>query len=187
MFLIVGLGNPGAKYEDTRHNAGFLCVDELHKAYNFPPFVEKYKAHFSKGKIDGHDVCLLKPQTFMNLSGKSVAAFLQFFKLPLENVFVIHDDLDLDPGRLRVKHGGGHGGHNGLKSLDACIGKNYGRIRLGIGRSPFKGDTSNYVLGTFSKEERQIMDQSCEKISDALPELLKDPLSPARFQNMFYK
>ena len=154
-FLIVGLGNPGQRYQLNRHNVGFTIVDALSEAHNFPDFNEKFNALVSQKDIDEIGrVILLKPQTFMNLSGKSVAAVCQFYKIPMDQVYVIHDDIDLQPGQIRMKKGGGHGGHNGLKSIDACSGQQYWRVRIGVGRpiNPFE-DVSSYVLGNFTKED----------------------------------
>lgn len=154
-FLIVGLGNPGQRYQLNRHNVGFTIIDALSEAHNFPDFSEKFNALVSQKDIDGIGrVILLKPQTFMNLSGKSVSAICQFYKIPMDQVYVIHDDIDLQPGQIRMKKGGGHGGHNGLKSVDACSGQQYWRIRIGVGRplNPLE-DVSSYVLGNFTKED----------------------------------
>ena len=133
MILIVGLGNPGAEYKFTRHNIGFLAVETLAEDNHFSPWKEKFKGLVSEGIIDGQKILLLKPKTYMNLSGQSVSLAMQFYKILPENVIVIHDDLDLDPGKVRMKQGGGHGGHNGLKDIDNRVGKDYWRIRLGIG------------------------------------------------------
>lgn len=133
MILLVGLGNPGAEYQFTRHNIGFLSLDTLQEDNHFSPWKEKFKGLVSEGTIGNQKILLLKPQTYMNLSGQSVSLAMQFYKITPENVIVIHDDLDLDPGKVRMKQGGGHGGHNGLRDIDKRIGKNYWRIRLGIG------------------------------------------------------
>ncbi|SFV69124.1 Peptidyl-tRNA hydrolase [hydrothermal vent metagenome] len=165
--LIVGLGNPGSDYEQTRHNIGFMLIDELTKRFNANNVTsssflgETYKAknHF-----------LLKPQTFMNLSGDSVIKVKNFYKL--DNVVVIHDDLDLPFGSLRFKLGGGHGGHNGLKSIDANIGKEYIRIRMGIGKPEHKGEVASYVLGKFTLEQEKYLKIWIDKTCDALIYLL---------------
>lgn len=155
--LIVGLGNPGDDYSRTRHNIGFLAVDEIASRYACPLWKKKFR-----GFLTGvSDFFILKPQTFMNLSGLSVAEAVAFYRLKPEDVVVFHDDLDLAPGQVKVKQGGGAGGHNGLKSLDAHIGPNYWRVRLGIGRPvteqgvPVKGDAvTSYVLNPFSKADK---------------------------------
>ncbi|MGE3622307.1 MAG: aminoacyl-tRNA hydrolase [Bdellovibrionales bacterium] len=147
--LIVGLGNPGSEYENTRHNIGFMAVDAIAERYGLPPWKKKFKS-----LITGGDFLLQKPLTYMNLSGEAVGEAMRFHKLAPENVIVFHDDLDLLPGQVRIKQGGGAGGHNGLKSLDAHIGPDYWRIRIGIGHPGVKGDAvTNYVLGPFAKAD----------------------------------
>jgi PTH1 family peptidyl-tRNA hydrolase len=148
--LFVGLGNPGSQYEETRHNIGFKVVDAL---------VDKFEARdISKKAFEGElyrsaSTLFLKPSTFMNLSGKSVEAVKRFFKIDLENIIVIHDDIDLPFGAVRFKRGGGHGGHNGLRSLDAHIGKEYIRVRIGVGKPLYKSQVAEYVLHDFTEEE----------------------------------
>ncbi|MBM3468852.1 MAG: aminoacyl-tRNA hydrolase [Alphaproteobacteria bacterium] len=161
MYVVVGLGNPGEKYSLNRHNIGFMSVDSIASAYKFPPFKIKSGAAISEGTLDDHKVILCKPMSYMNLSGQPVGDTMRFYKIPLDHVYVIHDDLDLDFGRVKVKIGGGSGGHNGLKSLDQYIGKDYWRIRLGIGHpgriegrsSAHQEYVSNYVLSNFSKDD----------------------------------
>jgi len=171
--LIVGLGNPGSEYASTRHNIGFMVIDELIKQYNahklsssnFNADLFKFKNHF-----------LLKPLTFMNLSGNSIAAVKKFYKI--DNVVVIHDDLDLPFGTLRFKMGGGHGGHNGLKSTDEKISREYMRIRMGIGKPEHKGEVSSYVLGNFNEDEKKYLDEwiasTCRAVQDLLSNSLED-------------
>jgi peptidyl-tRNA hydrolase, PTH1 family len=160
--LIVGLGNPGPQYSLTRHNIGFLYLNFLPMIYaEFPSWQQKFQGLFTKGTIAQEDVKLLQPQTFMNLSGQSVAACCQFFKIEPQDVLVIHDDSDLEFLKIRVKQGGGNAGHNGLKSIEQHIGNNFWRLRLGIGR-PARGDLADYVLSAFSKDEQ-------EELSDFLP------------------
>jgi len=154
MWLIVGLGNPGKEYENNRHNIGFMAVDEIFRRHNFSDEGKKFKAQIASGFISGEKVLLLKPQTYMNLSGEAVQAAITFYKINLDNIVVIHDDLDLEPGKLRVKRGGGSGGHNGLKSIDSHIGDNYLRVRIGIGHPGDKNLVSNYVLHDFSKDDK---------------------------------
>jgi PTH1 family peptidyl-tRNA hydrolase len=159
MFVLVGLGNPGGKYALNRHNIGFMAVDSIAATYNFPPFKIKSSAMISEGTIGAHKVLLCKPITYMNLSGQPVGDLIRFYKVPPEEVYVIHDDLDLEPGVIKLKIGGGNGGHNGLKSLDQHLGKDYWRVRLGIGHprrmtgrtSESEDIVSNYVLSNFSK------------------------------------
>jgi len=167
--LIVGLGNPGPNYAYTRHNIGFMVLDELIRRLDaqklsssqFEGLVYKSKNHF-----------LLKPLTYMNLSGNSVVAVKNFYKV--EDVVVIHDDLDLPFGTLRFKYGGGHGGHNGLRSTDEKISKNYARVRMGIGRPKHKGEVASYVLSNFDEKERQHLNAWIQKASDAVEFLLEN-------------
>ena len=154
MFLFVGLGNPGAKYELTRHNIGFLVADEIASSYGFGPFRVRFQALPADGTVGGEKVLLMKPTTFMNDSGRAVGEAVRFFKIPLENIIVFYDEIDLAPGKLRVKRGGGSGGHNGIRSLDAHIGKEYWRVRLGVGHPGDKNRVKDYVLQDFAKAER---------------------------------
>lgn len=154
MFLVVGLGNPGSGYAANRHNIGFMAADELVRRYSFGPWRKKFQGQISEGELNGQKVLVLKPETFMNLSGQSVGEVLRFYKIPVEDVIVLHDELDLPPGKLRVKRGGGHGGHNGLRSIDAHCGKEYRRVRLGIGHPGDKARVHGHVLGDFSKAEQ---------------------------------
>ena len=173
--LIVGLGNPGPDYENTRHNIGFMVIDELiarHSATklsssSFEGELYKYKNHF-----------LLKPLTYMNLSGNSVVKVKNFYKL--EDVVVIHDDLDLGFGALRFKKGGGDGGHNGLKSIDSTIGKEYIRVRMGIGKPEHKGEVASYVLSAFSDENKKCLEAFIKRAVDAVDFLLTHSLDETR-------
>lgn len=155
MHLIVGLGNPGDKYKGNRHNIGFMAVDAIARRHNFPAFREKYQGLISEGTINGEKVLLLKPQTFMNSSGDSVQQVVKFYKLSAADVSVLYDEIDLAPGKARVKVGGGNGGHNGLRSIDPQIGLNYHRVRLGIGHPGHKDLVMPHVLGDFSKAEQR--------------------------------
>jgi PTH1 family peptidyl-tRNA hydrolase len=154
MRLIVGLGNPGPKYLANRHNIGFLMVDALADILSAPSFQKKFNGQFSKLKIGDDEIGLLKPQTFMNLSGDSVQQAMQFFKIQLENVWVIHDDIDLAVGKLRIKKGGGAGGHNGLKDIDARLGADYWRLRIGVGRPDGQRPAADYVLDDFDANDQ---------------------------------
>lgn len=155
MMLFVGLGNPGDKYLKNRHNVGFMAIDAIASSYNFPPFKSKFQGHYSEGMIAGKKVGLLKPTTFMNESGRSVGAAAKFYKLDVSQITVFHDELDIDPFKVKIKVGGGHAGHNGLRSMDAHLGnKNYRRIRLGIGHPGDKSRVSGYVLNDFAKAEQ---------------------------------
>ena len=174
MKLFVGLGNPGAKYEKTRHNIGFLAVDAIADAHGFAPFRAKFQGLLSEGKLGVEKVFLLKPETFMNLSGQSVGEAMRFYKLTPEDVTVFHDELDLAPGRLKVKRGGGHAGHNGLRSLHDHIGEAFQRVRIGIGHPGDKNRVSGYVLHDFAKADWDWIDPLLQGIADGAPLLAKD-------------
>ncbi len=173
MLLIAGLGNPGPKYAGNRHNIGFMAADEIVRRHNFSPWQKKFSGLVSEGMLDGEKAIVLKPQTFMNNSGQAVGEALRFYKLELNNLVVIYDELDLFPGKLRVKSGGGSGGHNGIKSIDAHCGKEYRRVRVGIGHPGAKELVLNYVLGDFSKADHEWLDPMLEAIADASPLLAK--------------
>jgi PTH1 family peptidyl-tRNA hydrolase len=154
MFLFAGLGNPGKNYSMNRHNVGFMVLDHLSQSYQFSDWQKKGLGLQGIGTIDSAKVILLKPQGFMNESGLPVSETARFHKIPVENIFVFHDELDLSTGRLRVKQGGGHGGHNGLRDIDRHIGQNYWRVRIGIGRpSNLNMDVKAWVLANFTKIE----------------------------------
>ncbi len=153
MHLIVGLGNPGDQYAGHRHNIGAMALDAIARAHGFAPYKKKFNGLFSDGKIAQNRVLLLKPQTFMNRSGDAVGAASKFYKLTASDITVIYDELDLAPGKLRVKTGGGTGGHNGLRSIDPQIGNDYQRARLGIGHPGHKDLVSRYVLSNFAKSD----------------------------------
>ncbi len=178
MFLIVGLGNPGAEYDKTRHNMGFMTADALHSVYKFSPFKSKFDGLIAEGNINGEKVYLLKPQTYMNLSGNSVVKAANFYKILPQNVIVIHDDMDLPVGKIKAKIGGGAGGHNGLKSIDAAITPNYNRIRIGVGHPQGNGDAVvNHVLSRFSKADAEVIEKNIQIICETLPILLKDGMA----------
>ncbi|MBY0502059.1 MAG: aminoacyl-tRNA hydrolase [Alphaproteobacteria bacterium] len=166
MYLLVGLGNPGLEHAQNRHNVGFMCIDEIRKSYGFSSDKPKFSGFLAEGQIDHKKVYLFKPLTYMNRSGRSVAEAARFFKIPSEHVFVFHDDLDLAPGKIRVKKGGSHGGHNGLKDLDTHIGRDYWRVRIGIGRPLHKGAVTSYVLSNFSKDEYVWLDPLLSLLAD---------------------
>jgi PTH1 family peptidyl-tRNA hydrolase len=153
MRLVVGLGNPGSRYARNRHNIGFLAADALARRYGFLAFRDRFKGEIADGAIGEARLLLLKPQTFMNDSGESVLAAMSFYKIPPGEIAVIHDDLDLKPGKVRVKRGGGNAGHNGLRSIDALIGPDYWRVRLGIGHPGVRELVQPYVLQNFFAEE----------------------------------
>jgi PTH1 family peptidyl-tRNA hydrolase len=154
MKLIVGLGNPGNRYADTRHNIGFMAADAIADRHGFSPFRAKFEGQLAEGRLGGDKAWLLKPETYMNLSGQSVGEALRFFKLTAADVVVLHDELDLAPGRLRIKTGGGHAGHNGLRSLIGHIGADFLRVRLGIGHPGDRDRVSDYVLSPFAKADQ---------------------------------
>lgn len=176
MILIAGLGNIGEEYKNTKHNIGFMAVEQIAQDYNFPDWKEKNKYLFTKTKIDNIDVILIKPTTYMNLSGEAVQALTTLYKIKPEDIIVIHDDLDLKTGIIKTKQGGGTGGHNGLKNIDSKIGNNYHRIRIGISHprdiNPHQ-DVASYVLSKFSAEDTKIINSSIENISKNIPQILK--------------
>jgi PTH1 family peptidyl-tRNA hydrolase len=153
MRLVVGLGNPGSRYARNRHNVGFMAVDAIARRHRAPGFRNRFKGELAEGPIGGERVLLLKPQTFMNLSGESVGEAARFFKILPSEIVVIHDEIDLRPGKLRVKRGGGNAGHNGLRSIDSSLGPDYWRVRIGVGHPGIKELVQPYVLQNFSGEE----------------------------------
>ncbi len=153
MRLVVGLGNPGSRYARNRHNVGFMAVDAIARRHGAPGFRSRFKGELAEGPIGGERVLLLKPQTFMNLSGESVGEAARFFKILPSEIIVIHDEIDLRPGKLRVKLGGGSAGHNGLRSIDTLLGPDYWRVRIGVGHPGIKELVQPYVLQNFSGEE----------------------------------
>jgi peptidyl-tRNA hydrolase, PTH1 family len=173
--LIVGLGNPGPQYVNTRHNIGFMVIDKLSDKLGVTLSQQKFNGLYGQGRIStGHPVTLLKPQTFMNLSGKSVAPCAQFFKISPPQLIVIHDELEFPFGTIRVKVGGGHAGHNGLKSIDASLGtKDFIRIRVGIGR-PKRGAVSDYVLSNFTVDERAWLDDLCTQTAEDIERIMNE-------------
>jgi PTH1 family peptidyl-tRNA hydrolase len=185
MKLIVGLGNPGPKYETTRHNIGFLCIDYLVEAYKASGPVIKNQAEVWTTKIDGEPALLIKPLTYMNLSGRAVAPFFQFYKCESSDVIVIHDELDFPPNDVRFKTGGSAGGHNGLKSMDECLGSdhtNYYRVRLGIGHPRnfnLKMDVSDYVLGKIPDQEWAELEDVFKKVDGGVRLILKGKILEA--------
>lgn len=163
-FLIVGLGNPGNAYTDTRHNIGFNLVDQIKDFLGFPDFSNKFDSLFSSKQVNNTKVFLLKPQTYMNLSGEALSKIVNFYKIDLDNILVIHDDLDLQLGKVKIKQGGGSGGHNGIKSIDKYIGPNYFRLRIGIGKPEAFMEVSNFVLSKFSATEVNIINRILKRI-----------------------
>lgn len=166
MKLIVGLGNPGMKYAANRHNIGFMAVDRIAADHGFAPWKARFQGLASEGRLGDARVTLLKPQTFMNLSGQSVGEAMRYLKLTPADVIVLHDELDLAPGKCRAKNGGGHAGHNGLRSIHQHIGADYGRVRLGIGHPGHKDRVAAYVLSDFAKADGDWLDDLLRGISD---------------------
>ncbi len=155
MFLFVGLGNPGASYASNRHNIGFMAADVIRSSHGFSPWRKKFKGELSEGTLSGEKVLLLKPQTFMNESGRSVGEAVRFHDIPLTNVYVFYDELDLEPGKVRVRLGGGAAGHNGIRSISAHITPEFKRVRLGIGHPGDKRFVQPHVLGNFAKDDKE--------------------------------
>ena len=177
MTLFVGLGNPGSQYENTRHNIGFKVIDRL---------IEDFGARdISKTSFEGKlyrsaNTFFLKPTTYMNLSGKCLIAVKNFFKIDLDEIIVIHDDIDLPFGAVRFKKGGGHGGHNGLRSCDTLVGKEYLRVRVGVGKPEHKSQVADYVLHDFSDEEQKVLKRVIDHVTEAAKALLHDELNEVR-------
>jgi peptidyl-tRNA hydrolase, PTH1 family len=181
MLVIAGLGNPGARHARNRHNIGFVAVDAIVEARRFGAYRARWQGLAAEGVIDGMRVTLLKPQTYMNDSGRSVGETLRFWKLDLSALIVIHDELDLAPAKVRVKVGGGNAGHNGLRSITAHVGNDYKRVRIGIGHPGDKALVHNYVLSDFAKAEAGWVEAVCGAIADAAPLLVAG--QDASFQN----
>jgi peptidyl-tRNA hydrolase, PTH1 family len=181
MRLFVGLGNPGSRYARNRHNIGFMAVDEIARVHNAGPWRKRFHGETADAVIGGEKVLLIKPQTYMNLSGQAVGEAQNFFKIPLHDVTVFYDELDLPPAKLRVKIGGGNAGHNGLRSISAHCGNEYRRVRLGIGHPGHKALVQNHVLGDFGKSEGAWVDDLCRIIADNAALLAK--AEDGSFQN----
>jgi len=179
--IFVGLGNPGAKYARNRHNIGFMAVDRIASDHGFAPWRAKWQGEVAEGMLGREKVLLLKPMTFMNLSGQSVGEAMRFWKLEAGAVTVFHDEIDLAPGRMKVKTGGGHAGHNGLRSLHQHIGPDYARVRLGVGHPGHKDRVPGYVLSDFAKAEEDWLDDLLRGISDGAKHLAEG--DPAGFSN----
>ncbi len=185
--VVVGLGNPGKKYDGTRHNLGFACLDDFALRQEFPAWIDKkdLRCQLTSSNLGGTRVILVKPTTFMNLSGQAVQAVLQFYKLPLETVLVVHDELDIAFGKLRLGSGGGTAGHNGLKSLVERIGPDFARVRIGIGpKSPPEIDSADYVLGKFNKEERAALPAIIREVNSIIGEFTATHNLPAETRNI---
>jgi len=181
MRLFVGLGNPGPKHAQNRHNVGFMAIDRIAEDHGFGPWRSKFQGHVAEGRLGGKKVVLLKPETYMNLSGQAVGEAMRFYKVEPGDVTVFHDEIDLSPGKLRFKEGGGHAGHNGLRSLHAHIGDGYNRVRVGVGHPGHKDAVPHYVLKDFAKADEAWLGEMLQGISDGAPHLADD--DRGRFMN----
>lgn len=180
MYLIVGLGNPEEDYSGTRHNMGFDTINKIAKEYNIEITKKNYKGLYGTGIVEGEKVILLKPQTFMNLSGESVKECLDFYKIDLNKLIIIYDDIDIEKGVVKLRKQGGAGTHNGMKSVVECLGEEkFSRIRVGIGMPEHKEDLINYVIGYVPEEEKQILNKGCEVAKDAAIEIIKSGIDIA--------
>jgi PTH1 family peptidyl-tRNA hydrolase len=168
MLLLVGLGNPGPSYANNRHNIGFMAVDEIVRRHSFSPWRSRFQADCAEGFLAGEKVLVLKPQTYMNESGRAVGEALRFFKLAPEQVFVLYDEIDLAPGKVRVKQGGGTGGHNGIRSLEAHIGKDFWRVRMGVGHPGHKELVHGHVLSDFAKADKVWLEKLLDAVADEI-------------------
>lgn len=184
MYIIIGLGNPTAQYEGTRHNVGFDVIDRLGEKYNIAVDTKKHKAYIGKGMIDGQKVILVKPQTYMNLSGESVRELVDYYKVDAEEeVLVIYDDISLDVGQLRIRKKGSAGGHNGIKNIIAHLGTQvFPRIKVGVGEKPKNYDLADYVLGHFSKEDRGLVDDALKRAAGAVELMVQGEVDQAMNQ-----
>jgi peptidyl-tRNA hydrolase, PTH1 family len=165
MFLFAGLGNPGAKYAKNRHNIGFMAVDEIVRRHGFSSWRKKFQSEMSEGQIAGERVIVLKPQTYMNESGRAVGEAQRFHNIPLQNIYVFYDELDLEPGKVRVKAGGGAAGHNGIRSIAAHISPDFKRVRIGIGHPGVKDFVMPHVLGDFAKQDGEWLAKTLDEIA----------------------
>ncbi|MGH1351027.1 MAG: aminoacyl-tRNA hydrolase [Methyloligellaceae bacterium] len=172
MKLLVGLGNPGAKYAGNRHNIGFMAVDEIIRIHGFSPWKKRFQSASAEGQIGNHKCLILKPGTYMNESGRAVGEAARFYKIEPENIIVFHDELDLAPGKLKVKSGGGNAGHNGLKSISAHVGNDYVRVRMGIGHPGRKDIVHIYVLQDFAKADKDWLEPQIDAVARSIPELI---------------
>ncbi|MCF6117236.1 aminoacyl-tRNA hydrolase [Mesorhizobium muleiense] len=173
MLLFAGLGNPGAKYANHRHNVGFMAADAIARRHSFSPWSKKFQGLIAEGTLAGEKIILIKPQTFMNLSGQSVGEALRFYKLDTSALTVLYDEIDLAAGKVRVKVGGGSGGHNGIRSLEQHVGKDFRRVRIGVGHPGVKEMVHGHVLGDFAKSDREWLDVLLDTIADAAELLAK--------------
>ena len=181
MFIIAGLGNPGKRYENTRHNVGFDAIDELVDRYRIPGSGISHKAMVGKGIMEGQKVLLAKPLTYMNLSGEAIRGLVDYYKIdPEAELLVIYDDISLEPGNIRIRKKGSAGGHNGIKSIIAQLGtQNFQRIRIGVGEKPKNWDLADYVLGTFGKEDRPLVEEALGNAAEAAAMIIQGKIDEA--------
>ena len=180
MKLIVGLGNPEEEYSKTRHNMGFNVINKLQEKYGIEVNKKKFDGLLGDGIIEGEKVLLLKPQTYMNLSGKSIIQVVNFYKIPVEDIIVIYDDIDIEPGLIRIRKKGSSGSHNGMKSVVAELGsEDFPRVRVGIGKPKYNNDMINYVIGAIPNEELEKLEEGTTKASEAIVEILKNGIDIA--------
>ena len=184
MYIIVGLGNPEPEYSNTRHNMGFDTINKIAKKYNIEFSKTNFKGIYGTGRIEGEKVILLKPQTYMNLSGESIKEIIDFYKLNTDNLIIIYDDIDIEPGIIKLRKTGGPGTHNGMKSVIKEIGtEKFPRVRIGIGKPEHKGDLINYVIGKIPEEDKKILEKSTDVAKDAVIEIIKNGMDKA--MNLF--
>lgn len=180
MYLIVGLGNPESEYANTRHNMGFDTINEIAKKNNINIVKTKFKGLYETGMIQGKKVILLKPQTYMNLSGESVKEIVDFYNIKLDEIIVIYDDIDVEKGNIKIRKKGGPGSHNGMKSvIEELNSSEFGRVRVGIGQPEYKNDMINYVIGRVPEEEQEILHQGVKKAAEAIEEIIKNGIDIA--------
>ena len=180
MYLIIGLGNPEEEYSKTRHNMGFNAINKIADQYGIKVNKSKFQGLYESAIIEGKKVMLIKPQTYMNLSGECIKQFVDFYKIPNEDILVIYDDMDIEPGKIKIRKKGGAGGHNGMKSIIKMLGtEEFARIRTGIGRPNHSGDDINYVIGAIPEEEIPKLDEGVEKAKEAVIEILKNGIDSA--------
>lgn len=180
MYIIVGLGNPGKQYEHTRHNVGFEVIDRLAEKHDILMTERKHRAFCGKGLIGGQKVMLVKPQTFMNLSGESVKSAVEFYQIGMDELIVVYDDVSLSPGQLRIRRAGSAGGHNGIKNIIAQLGtQEFPRVKVGVGEKPERMDLADYVLSHFSKGEWEMMEEAFKEAADAVEVMIADGVDAA--------
>ena len=180
MILFIGLGNPGQSYQNHRHNIGFMAANAIAEAFSFGPFKSKFQGQIAEGKIGGEKVLILKPETYMNRSGQSAREAMDFYKLLPSEIFVFYDEIDIFPGKLKVKTSGGAAGHNGIRSLIAHVGEDFHRVRLGVGHPGHRDLVHNFVLSNFSKADAEWVFPVLEAVAKAAPRLIEGDI--ARFQ-----